>query len=117
MKRAGIILISIGILATLWGAFALMMAFQGFTMDTSYLGSGTPGLGYSVTADVDSDGNFIPITEEQTAAAAAEYDVVYQANIKSHKTRGALMLGGGIVALVAGIVMTAKGGRKTGHSK
>lgn len=112
MKPTGITLIILGVFATLWGAFALMMAFNGYTMDTSHLGPGTPGLGYSVTAGTDKNGNIIPITPAQEQAAAAQYDVVYQANIKSHKTRGGLMLGGGLVVLAAGVALTVMSGRK-----
>ncbi|MFO0704810.1 MAG: hypothetical protein U0517_02410 [Candidatus Andersenbacteria bacterium] len=112
MKRAGIILIIVGVFATLWGAYALMMAFNGYTMDTSYLGRGT-GLGYSVSATTDANGKLVPITPEQEAAAAAEYDVGYQANIRQHKLRGSLMLGAGVVALAVGIGLTAASKRKS----
>jgi len=91
----------------LWGAFALTMAFNGYTMDTSHVGPGGQ-MGYAVTAQMDSDGNYIPITDEQTEAAAAEYKVGYDANIKSHKIRGGMLLGGGIVALLAGLVLVKK---------
>jgi len=112
MKPAGITLIVIGILATLWGSYALVMAFNGYTTDTSYLGSGAP-LGYGVSATTDNDGNLVGITPEQEAAAAADYKVIYDANIKTHKTRGSLMLGGGVVVLAVGIGLTVTSKRKS----
>ena len=105
MKQTGIVLTIIGILGTLWGIFALVLAFGGYTPETSYLGQGVPSLG--ITYTYDEDGTRSPSVEEEEKLKA-DHDAQYQDAVKTHKTRGGLMLAGGVIVLVAGIALSRK---------
>lgn len=102
-KTISKIMIVAGIIATLWGGMALMLAFNGYTPETSHLGSGEPSdIGFSYTYD--EEGNQSP-TDEEVSQALAEFDAQRAALVRTHKIRGGMLFGAGVVVLAGGIFL------------
>lgn len=98
MKIAGIISIVIGALATLYGVFALMMAFGDYTGETTGLGP-YPSEEQSV---------FISTGEGDSSEAYTDFEQKRAELVNSHKTRAWILTGVGAVVLAAGVIMFVK---------
>lgn len=102
MSKTAIVLV-LGVIGTLWGLYALFLAFNNYTPDTSFLGRGVPDL--EISYSYNDQGVRSPSPADEQVLFAADL-AKRDAAVETHKVRGGIVLGVGVLLLTIGILVS-----------